>query len=200
MEAKKQSTKEFILEVAATEIYRNGYEGTSFTDLIKKTNLSKGAFYHYFKSKKHLCLELIEKYSEREIHEEWLSRFNTPLNTINILLKAIENKIILYYKNGDYKYGSALNNLLNEQSGIDKEIKNSIDNSFDLWIDETAKFIKRGQKAEYVKKNFDAKLLAQYFVQNSISALQILKIKQDCDEAINYFKILRKTARMFRAE
>ena len=90
----KKNTKKFILDIAAEAVYKNGFERTSFSDLIAETNLSKGAFYHYFRSKKDLCLELIDIYYEKEVKQEWLSRFQTPLNTINVLLKSIENKIL----------------------------------------------------------------------------------------------------------
>ncbi len=200
MLTQKKNTKSIILKTAADEIYRNGYESTSLSDLIAKTNLSKGAFYHYFKSKQQLCLELIDLYAQKEIEKEWLNRFNTPLNTINVLLKSIENKIQLYYQNGDYKYGSAINNLLNEQSSIDEKIRNKLINKFDIWVSETSRFIKQGQKSEYVKKGFEAKQIAQFFIQNAIAALQVLKTSHNLEEATQYFKILRKTARTFRAD
>jgi AcrR family transcriptional regulator len=38
----------------------NGYKGTSYLDLIEKTGLSKGAIYHYFKSKDDILTSVFE--------------------------------------------------------------------------------------------------------------------------------------------
>lgn len=198
--AKKKNTKKFILDIAAEAFYRNGYKNTSFSDLIAKTNLSKGAFYHYFKSKKDLCLEVIDIFYEKEVKQEWLTRFHSPLNTINILLKSVENKILNYHQSGDYKYGSALNNLYNEMSYSDCDIKNKLEEAFEQWTSETTLFIKEGQRSDHVKKGFEPRIVAQFFIQNSISALQILKQTQRIGQAHNYFKIIRKTARTFRID
>ena len=85
-------------------------------------------------------------------------------------------------------------------SHIDDNIKTKLEKAFEEWTCETALFIKQGQKSDYVKKSFEPNIIAQFFIQNSISALQILKQTQRIDEAHNYFKILRKTARTFRAD
>jgi len=45
---------------AASLISTHGCAGTSIQDIITAAGLTKGAFYHHFKSKNALCIELIE--------------------------------------------------------------------------------------------------------------------------------------------
>ena len=44
----KNRTRNHLLFTAYREIYKEGYAGASLNDILKKTNISKGAIYHYF--------------------------------------------------------------------------------------------------------------------------------------------------------
>jgi AcrR family transcriptional regulator len=54
-----------FLDTAQEFFFRKGYEKTSVNDIIKKMDVAKGTFYHYFKSKVDLLDRLIERFSEK---------------------------------------------------------------------------------------------------------------------------------------
>ena len=58
--SKAVNTKESILRTALQLFMENGYKGTSYQDLIKRTGLSKGAIYHHFKSKEDILTSVFE--------------------------------------------------------------------------------------------------------------------------------------------
>lgn len=58
----KKDTKGFILETAFKLFLDKGYRNTSMSDLVSESQLSKGAFYHYFKNKEELYQEVINRY------------------------------------------------------------------------------------------------------------------------------------------
>lgn len=58
----KKDTKAFITETSFKLFLDKGYNPTSMSDLMQAANLSKGAFYHYFKNKEELYHEVIERY------------------------------------------------------------------------------------------------------------------------------------------
>jgi AcrR family transcriptional regulator len=60
MAKRPTDTKIIILKVALQLFMENGYKGTSYQDLIKKTGLSKGAIYHHFKSKEDILTSVFE--------------------------------------------------------------------------------------------------------------------------------------------
>src|SRR5215469_9148155 len=45
------STREHIIEAADRLFYRQGYEHTSFSDIANVVQISRGNFYHHFKTK-----------------------------------------------------------------------------------------------------------------------------------------------------
>ncbi|MEZ4906454.1 MAG: TetR/AcrR family transcriptional regulator [Saprospiraceae bacterium] len=55
-------TKDRIIETAFKTFLNNGYKNCSMSDLVKATQLSKGAFYHYFENKEELYKTVIDTY------------------------------------------------------------------------------------------------------------------------------------------
>tara|TARA_B100002052_G_C15492350_1_gene423448 strand:- start:234 stop:419 length:186 start_codon:yes stop_codon:yes gene_type:complete len=56
----KQNRKNQILNAAFEVFVRKGYAKTTMDDIVVVSKLSKGALYHYYKSKKELFLGLID--------------------------------------------------------------------------------------------------------------------------------------------
>ncbi len=56
------NSKEKIAETAFQLFIQNGYKATSISQLVSNSGLSKGAFYHYFESKKAVYEYVIEIY------------------------------------------------------------------------------------------------------------------------------------------
>ena len=48
----KENKKNKILEAAFSVFVDKGYSETTMDDIVKKSNMSKGAIYHYYNSKK----------------------------------------------------------------------------------------------------------------------------------------------------
>ena len=51
---KSEQTKDTILNTAQKLFITKGYEGTSISDILHETKLSKGGLYHHFKSKEEI--------------------------------------------------------------------------------------------------------------------------------------------------
>lgn len=56
---------DFICEKAYEEFIKNGVNNFSLNKFIESLNMSKGQFYHYFKTKEELIFEVINKKSEK---------------------------------------------------------------------------------------------------------------------------------------
>lgn len=51
-ELKSERTKKLILDKAYELFYEEGFKSSSIDRIVKASHLTKGAFYHHFKSKK----------------------------------------------------------------------------------------------------------------------------------------------------
>jgi len=96
MITKAAKTSQFIIEKTAPIFNRNGYTGTSLSDITKATGLTKGAIYGNFKNKEELALEafnFIVKFQMDEIRNI-INDVDSPLAK----LYAITNFHRSYYK------------------------------------------------------------------------------------------------------
>jgi TetR/AcrR family transcriptional repressor of nem operon len=64
MSRRPTDTKSRILKTTRTLYSTYGCEGTTLDDIITAAGITKGAFYHYFKSKESLCEAIIEQLVE----------------------------------------------------------------------------------------------------------------------------------------
>ncbi|WP_157966274.1 TetR/AcrR family transcriptional regulator [Oceanibium sediminis] len=67
MTAKAQATRERLLVAAKQLVMSKGFAGTSIDDVLKATGLTKGAFFHHFKSKADLADQLMRWYAENDM-------------------------------------------------------------------------------------------------------------------------------------
>lgn len=84
-------TKERILLIAFKLFINNGYHNTSMQQLVDASELSKGAFYHHFKSKNELYKQVINRYFlSFYLNVNW-SYYNEKELTIKQIEKEIQN-------------------------------------------------------------------------------------------------------------
>lgn len=60
-------TRTELMDAAQDLILAQGFAGTSVDAILERTGLTKGAFFHHFKSKQELALALVERYAAADI-------------------------------------------------------------------------------------------------------------------------------------
>ncbi len=90
-----KDTRENILLAAYQLFIENGYHNTSMQQLVVKSGLSKGAFYHYFKNKRDIYLHVIDEFFLSFYKEiDW-----ELLRTEDLAITQIEEQIKSFYLN-----------------------------------------------------------------------------------------------------
>lgn len=93
---KGEATRERILATSEALMLEKGFAGTSLTDILAATNLTKGAFFHHFEDKQALGRAVLERYALNDyaLFEEWSARADRlsddPLERCLIFLKLFE--------------------------------------------------------------------------------------------------------------
>lgn len=80
--------KEEIIEISLDLFLEKGYERTTITNIMKKTNLSKGGMYHYFSSKEEILIEATKKA---------LKEVEVNFNKIVEKEKSLEKKFVFLF-------------------------------------------------------------------------------------------------------
>ena len=61
---KGEESRQRLIECAAELFWKNGYSATGISEILKQTDLPKGSFYFYFKSKDDLAAAVTEYYQK----------------------------------------------------------------------------------------------------------------------------------------
>jgi AcrR family transcriptional regulator len=155
----ERSRKE-ILDAAFLLIYARGFQGVSVDDIVKKTKLTKGAFYHQFPTKLDLGYALVDEVIKPMVLKRWvepLEKFEYPLDGI---LSQMEELI----GRSDLKYGCPLNNLVQEMSPIDRGFHRRLQSALQYWIDGIETHLQRAKKIGLLKRDVNTTQVAQFIV------------------------------------
>lgn len=96
MAARGTDTKDRILDTAEGLVLEKGFSATSLDDIIRVSGLTKGAFFHHFRSKSDLARQLVERFAQNDfkLFDEWERRAemlaDDPLQAATIFIKLFE--------------------------------------------------------------------------------------------------------------
>lgn len=96
-----KTTREHIVESADILFYHRGFEHTSFAAIADEVNISRGNFYHHFKSKDEILEAVIEVRLKRtqEMLDKWESDGKNPIERIRKFIHMLimnQAKLKLY--------------------------------------------------------------------------------------------------------
>ena len=169
-----ERSRQEILGVAFLEVYHHGFQGVSVDDIVAKTSLTKGAFYHHFPTKLDLGYAIVDDMLAGLIIDRWI----TPLDAYSNPLEGIARQMELLIGTADaaaLRMGCPLNNLVQEMAPIDKGFKRRLQGVLNLWIDKLETHIRRGQKSGFVRRDVNARQVAHFVVLMHEGSYGLLK-------------------------
>jgi len=88
-------TRRYIIKTALGLFISKSYKAVTMSDLEKATGLTKGAFYHHFKNKEELFVEVIDTYylSKDFFDNKDLLNYGTLKQNFEYLLSQIEGEV-----------------------------------------------------------------------------------------------------------
>ncbi len=173
-----EKTRAHILEVAFREIYHHGFQGVSIDQIIRRTEVTKGAFFHHFATKSELGYALVDEVLREMILDRWirpLSAYRNPIQGILKRFRILSEEM----EECDLARGCPLNNLAQEMSAVDPVFREKVRAVMTLWIDETERYLKKAQEGGYLKKSADTRQLAVFIVAMEEGAFGLVKSMAD---------------------
>ena len=169
-----EKTRKEILDVAFMEVFIHGFQGVSVDDIVKKTSLTKGAFYHHFPTKLDLGYALVDDVIKPMIIDRWITPLASYENPLDGILKQMKN-LIGKSSPENLRLGCPLNNLVQEMSPIDEGFRKRLQIALNLWIDETDTILKRAKKAGMIKSDVNTRQVAHFIVMTHEGIYGMLK-------------------------
>ena len=159
------STKEHILFTALKLILKKGYANVTMNELVGASGLSKGAFYHYFKSKDQIYYETLEKYffsymasfdltyNEAQSFKSNLFQVFTMFIEFASEIESMigpENPMISYY------------HTLLESAIRSDDIKTKVSNYYEFWMKSISGWIEIAQSNKEIDPDLDPEILSKH--------------------------------------
>ncbi|MCW8884659.1 MAG: TetR/AcrR family transcriptional regulator [Motiliproteus sp.] len=111
--SKGQQTREHILKQGLQLFNDKGYHGTGLKEILDAAGIPKGSFYHYFESKEHFAVEIINHYRAIEF-DRWESYLADHQGDRLSQIRDILEIIIAEYEVQTAKIGCLIANLSGE--------------------------------------------------------------------------------------
>lgn len=165
-QSKQDKRKYQILDAALQVIVSKGYEGSSMSDIVEKSKLSKGAIYWYYSSKKEVYLALVN---------HWVLQYSPTLNLLieddqpaSVQLKELFNFFITQYENDQTIFKAVA--VFWSLAGRDNEFKEKFDKVYSEFLILIERIIVKGvENKEF--KNIDTKIAALSIMVNIESTI-----------------------------
>ncbi len=156
-------TRKQILNVAFMEVYEHGFQAVSVNDIIKKTTVTKGAFFHHFPTKNDLGYAIVDEVLAGLTITKWVQPLTAYKNPIQGILKNLKEKID-ESTDEQLGLGCPLNNLVQEMSTVDPVFREKLNAVLEIWIQGVEKHLKRAQEGGYLNSEADTRQMAEFVV------------------------------------
>lgn len=185
--ARGERTREDILRASARLFAIHGYYHTSTQDILEAVSISKGAFYHHFKSKEDLVLAVLE-----EMWAQYQLRVIQPIEDMvdpGERIAEMFTRIVALNESGQWPNDLLLVKLSQETAHQEGAAAEQVRNTINWLVEFWSKLLAEGQSANTVRKDLNPHRLAKLVVSTWFGAV----ICWELDSAIGHFEeILRE--------
>ena len=175
--SKGEETKEEILRQAAELFNRQGYAGSSISDIMRVTRLQKGGIYNHFKSKDELATEAFG-YAIACMSQHYRTALRSKRHAVE-RLQAIIGVFHSYIDNPPIKGGCPLLNTAVESDDAHPVLRERAQQAMNSWRDMICRIIHKGIEKGEIRPMVDADEVATILISTLEGAVMMSKLYGD---------------------
>lgn len=187
---KSAITRQILLQNAFELIYVKGYQSTSIDDIIAKTHVTKGAFFHHFRNKEEMGLALIKEFMHNTMQEMMMSPLLDSDNPLDEIYNLMHN-LLLESPIMQARYGCPTHNLIQEMAPINPAFKQAL---FEI-NEQTQKvflsILEDAQSKGKIRQNVDCQQVVLFILVGYAGIRNIGKLYDDDTQYHNYLTLLK---------
>ncbi len=174
-------TRNHIVEVAAVEFWKKGYQSTSLADILDKAGVSKGALYHHFKNKLELGYAVFDEVFTPKFFEKW--EFDVSDDPITALCTRF-NEIASWVDEDTLRLGCPVTNIALEMAVCDEGFRQKSSVMYAQLSVKFSKLLAEAADKGIVDKNIDSDAVATFVT----AAIQGMKLQGKYVRSLDLFK------------
>lgn len=154
------------MQITGLELfYTNGYYNTSVDDILKKLELSKGAFYYHFESKQDFFIQIIQNLMARKVYSSLIEPLEGHDNPLNRIIKCFDDAMETAVHN-DLDFGCILSNFLTEFNGKNEVIMQYLNEIVTIWEVNLVTTLQKGKFNGFLDRHVDCEAVATFLMSS----------------------------------
>lgn len=157
------ATRQRLLWAAFREFHRQGFRAADLGRILKRAEVTKGALYYHFPSKKSLGYAVIDELLGNWILERWLRPLQTttdPLAGLSELARWGERTA----NPEGLGLGCPLHNLSQELSGLDEGFRQRLARVYESWHSGLSEVLASAQRRGEIRRDVDTETAAAFII------------------------------------
>lgn len=185
-------TRDSIVEAADRLFYQQGFENTSFADIAGAVKISRGNFYHHFKTKDDILDAVIDSRlrEKRVMLERWEIEGETPADRIKSFID-----ILIVNQTKIMQYGCPVGTLCTELAKLNHSSQESANKLFTLfrtWLARQFTLIGHAEEAEALAMHLLARSQGVATLANAFHDQDF--VRQEVQKMYDWLQSVSRTA------
>ncbi len=179
-------------------ISRQGFNASGIEAILKKAQVPKGSFYHYFSSKKEFGLDVLDHFAIRidRIFNSFLR--DESLTSPLAKLRCCVESLISHFEHNNCSVGCLVANLGQELADQDEHFREKLAEIFGSWIAYFERCLQEAQELDEVPRDLSPARTAEFFLSGFEGALLVSKVLKTSEPLRNFVdiffeRVLRQT-------
>lgn len=154
------------MQVTGLELfYSKGYYDTSVDDILKKLELSKGAFYYHFDSKEDFFVQIIQNLMARKVYSSLIEPLEGHDNPLTLITNCFDDAMETAVHN-EMDFGCILSNFLTEFNGKNEVIMQHLNEIVTVWEVNLVTTLQKGKFNGYLDRHTDCEAVATFLMSS----------------------------------
>ena len=184
---KAEQTRNFIIETAAHVFNKKGYDGTSFSDIVESSGISKGAIYGHFENKDELAMAALD-HNLKLASKIIFSNVKSRLNSYDKLI-GFAQSYSLFYEIISNAGGCPVINAAVDSDDGHNEVRKRVTKFITMWQNSIRKIVNDGIQKGELKQSPEVTVFSDLFISLIEGGIMLSKVMNDrkyIDDASNF--------------
>ncbi len=199
MSLKRRETMHRLCAKGLEIFNEKGYYNTSLDDILTELNLSKGAFYHHFKSKEDYFITIVQNLMVQKVYALLVEPLDTFENPLPIIVESLENALEPGRQN-EMAYGFMLNDFLTEFHKRNEEISRYLKDIINVWEVNLVSVLKKGKVDGHIARHVDCEGVANYIIASFMGMRTLMMDSSNRQLKYQYIQQLKQYFKSLEAE
>ncbi len=179
--------------------YAQGYYETSIDDILKKLDLSKGAFYYHFESKEDFFIQIIQNLLARKIYSTLIEPIEGHENPLTLITKCFDDAMETAVHN-EMDYGCILSNFLTEFNGKNEVIMRHLNEIVTVWEVNLITTLQKGKFNGYLDRHVDCEAAATFIMSSYFGVRTLMTSAAPASKKYRFMSQLRQYFKSIEAK